>query len=267
MKIMRYYEIKALSPILPVNRGRYQINSGFNLSNCRGEIIVLLGSRVSSSAWLHKLFLEQQTSVKQALAGSFAPPSSNQEFKNNPINLSPLQSLYAQIYQVTRLYNTHLGLLDVKALTEQYITAAGLQAYRDLSPLQVPGIVLQQTKLALRFAIGHDMVLLDNLFDMLNTNDKALLHISLQNLQDSETKPRTIIYATQNLEDALYMADRILIMNPVKIGTIAENVPVMVDRPRNKQLLKYLPAYKSLRKRLHYLLTDALAVEDNLLLS
>jgi len=266
MKIMRYYEIKALGPVLPVNKGRYQLNPSFSLNNCLGEIIILLGSRVSSQAWLHKLFLEKQSNPKQALAGSFATSFNLPEAEYKYKNLSPLQNLYDQVLQVIKFYKGHLTTPQKIALTEQYLTAAGLQPYRHLTPLQVPNIVLQQAKLALRFAAGHQVVLLDNLFYNLDPHEKALLHISLTNLQDSEFTPRTVIYATQNLEDAIYMADRILIMNPVKVGTVAENLTVNLARPRNRQQLKKMPAYKLLRRQLHYLLTDALALEDYLLL-
>lgn len=131
----------------------------------------------------------------------------------------------------------------------------------------MPSVVIQQTKLALRFAAGHQIVVLDYLFDTLEGVEKGLLHMSLLNLLDSEIKPRTVIYATQHLEDAVFMADRILVMDSVKVGAIAENLSVWLPRPRNRQTLKGLPTYKALLKLMQYLLTDATAIEDQHLLN
>jgi ABC-type nitrate/sulfonate/bicarbonate transport system ATPase subunit len=262
MKIMPYHEIKEMDPYLSEIKGRYKLNPSFNLQNCKGEIIILLGSRVSCITWLHKLFLEQQTFQKQTLAGFRSSIHLAGEAESYYKSLSPVHTIYHQIYQVIHYYQRYLGFSEKRTLAEQYLKAAGLQAYRDLTPLQVPGIVIQQAKLALRFAAGQEVVLLDYLFDALDSPEKALLHMSLLNLQDSEKKPRTIIYATQDLEDAIFMADRILVMSPVKPGSIAENLSVWLPRPRNRQTLKSLPTYKALLKLIQYLLTDALAIED-----
>jgi ABC-type nitrate/sulfonate/bicarbonate transport system ATPase subunit len=262
MRIMRYHEIKQMNPFHSEIQGRYKLNPSFNLQSCQGEIIILLGSRVSCITWLHKLFMERQTLQKQMLAGSQTRFQLPNEAENFYKNLSPVHTIYHQIYQVIHYYQGYLGFNEKRTLAESYLTAAGLQAYRDLTPLQVPGLVIQQTKLALRFAAGHGVVLLDYLFDSLDAPEKGLLHMSLLNLQDSEKKPRTIIYATQHLEDAIFMADRILVMSPVKPGTVAENLSVWLPRPRNRHSLKSLPAYKTLLKLLQYLLTDAVAVED-----
>ncbi len=266
MRIMRYHQIREMDPYLTEIKGRYKLNPAFNLNNCQGEIIILMGARVSCVTWLHQVFLEQQESQKRTYAGvrpSFQATSEAEFFYKN---LSPVHSIYHQIYQVIHYYQSYLGLNQKRTLAEQYLTAAGLQAYRDLTPLQVPSVVIQQAKLALRFAAGHPVVLLDYLFDSLETSEKGLLHMSLLNLMDSEKTSKTVIYATQHLEDAVFMADRILVMNPVKTGSIAENLSVWLPRPRNRQTLKALPTYKALLKLLHYLLTDALAVEDQHLL-
>ncbi|KAA5548136.1 hypothetical protein [Adhaeribacter rhizoryzae] len=266
MRIMRYHQIKEMDPYLSTIKGRYKLNPAFNLQNCQGEIVVLMGGRSSCVAWLHQVFQEQHDIQKRTYAGGRAIAAATNEAEFYYRNLSPVHSIYHQVYQVIHYYQSYLGVNQKKTLTEQYLTAAGLQAYRDLTPLQVPGLVIQQTKLALRFAAGHAVVLLDYLFDSLDASEKGLLHMSLLNLMDSEEKPRTVIYATQHLEDAVFMADRILIMNPVKLGAIAENLSVWLPRPRNRQTLKNLPTYKALLKLLHYLLTDALAVEDQHLL-
>ena len=262
MKIMPYAEIKRMNLGFTDIKGRYKLNPAFNLQNCHGEIIILMGSRTSCVAWLHHHYLEQQNVLKRTLAGVatnyLVPSEAHMYYKS----LSPVHSIYHHIYQVIHLFQSGLELNEKRMLTEKYLTAAGLQAYRDLTPLQVPALVIQQTKLALRFAAGHEVVLLDYLFDSLEGPDKGLLHMSLLNLMDSETRPRTVVYATQHLEDAIFMADRILVMNPVKTGTIAENLSVWLPRPRNRKTLKSLPTYKALIKLLQYLLTDAVAIED-----
>jgi ABC-type nitrate/sulfonate/bicarbonate transport system ATPase subunit len=266
MKIMRYYEIKSLGSVLPVNNGRFQLNPYFDITKCPGEIIILLGSLKSSQTWLQNLLFNSQNRIKQAIAGAFTTPYYLPEKFDAYKFLDPLKTLNEQIWQVVKTYQPQLISLQAKYLADKYLMAAGLKAYGHLTPLQVPGIAVKQAKLALRYATGHKVILLDNLFEDLDGPDKALLHISLLNLQDSEAIRRTVIYATQNLDDAMYMADRILIMNPIKIGTVAENLPVNLKRPRNRQELKKISAFKTLRRQLHYLLTDALALKDYFLL-
>lgn len=55
-------------------------------------------------------------------------------------------------------------------------------------------------------------------------------------------------------------------MNPVKRDTVTENIKVNLHRPRNRKTMRQMPVYKLLLRQLHYLLTDALALEDYLLL-
>lgn len=262
MKIARYHEIKGTNLYISQVKGRYKLNPTFNLANSRGEIIVLMGSRQSCQTWLRNIFLERQTFQKQKIASAGDSLQLRQDPDTLYPVLSPVQSIYSQVNEVVQNQQGYLGFNQKRNLTESYLTAAGLQAYRNLTPIQVPRLIIQQTKLALLFATGQGVVLLDYLFDSLDTPEKGLLLMSLLNLQDSEKEPRTVIYATQHLEDAIFMGDRILVLNPLKLGVVAENLSVWLPRPRNRQNLKSLPSYKALLKLVNYLLTDALAVED-----
>ncbi len=117
-----------------------------------------------------------------------------------------------------------------REIAETYLKMVQLWHYRDYPIHQISGGMRQRTALARALALDSKLLLMDEPFSAL---DKQTIHILRAELEDIwEKHKKTILYVTHSVEEAVYFADRIVVMaeNP---GRIKEIVPVSFPRPRN----------------------------------
>lgn len=130
-----------------------------------------------------------------------------------------------------------------REIAETYLKMVRLWHYRDYPIHQISGGMRQRAALARALALDSKLLLMDEPFSAL---DKQTIHILRAELEDIwEKHNKTILYVTHSVEEAVYFADRIVVMaeNP---GRIQEIVPVTFRRPRNIED----PAFVSLRKEI-----------------
>ena len=130
-----------------------------------------------------------------------------------------------------------------REIAEKYLKLVRLWHYRDYPIHQISGGMKQRAALARALALDSKLLLMDEPFSAL---DKQTIHILRSELEEIwEKNRRTILYVTHSVEEAVYFADRIVVMaeNP---GRIREIVPIPFDRPRNIEK----PAFVAMRKQI-----------------
>lgn len=261
MKILRYHELRRIEPNLSFHKSTFISGVEFNLNLWQGEIIGIIGSRESSNVLIKQI--AQQAKFSQPTSGAKKLETNHRFYYPEAIKLllAPYQSIATSIYQAIKLITPDLTEQESQALTEQYLTAAGLQAYRELSPLQVPTLVNKQARLALNFIIS-DILILDLVFSDLEASEKAVLNTALVNLKSFDSRSTTVFITSQDLDDVIFMTNKILVMTSKATGLIGEIIQVWFPHPRDRKSIMALPAYKAIRKRLNFLLTDAFAIHD-----
>lgn len=248
MRIISYQELMQMPPVLPYKRGNLFSTHKIDLPAWQNELVAVVGGQRAGQAFLKKIL---------ALASSGMPAGI-------PTELSPVAELtvFGHLYQVISRESPYLSDTSRSALTEQYLTAAYLQPYRTRVAAEVSATVWKQLLLALIFAREQKVIFLPDIFSGAPHPEKALLQRVIRNLRASQQSPRTIFFYTQQPEEAISLADRVVVLEPGTAGTIGDVIPVFFQEPRNRSIISQLPAYRALRRYLRYLLTDALALED-----
>lgn len=121
----------------------------------------------------------------------------------------------------------------------------------------------QRVAIARAFAIDPEVLLLDEPFGALDALTKGSLHIELLKMWNLTQRSKTIIMVTHDIEEAVFLSDRIVVMNNGPAATIREIEEVHLPRPRNKKEIVTLPEYRVIRERLLSLLMDKVEIDSS----
>lgn len=132
------------------------------------------------------------------------------------------------------------------AQARECISLVGLSTFENSYPHQLSGGMQQRVGIARALAIKPSILLMDEPYGALDVQTRDLLQDELLNIWERERK--TVIFVTHSIEEALYLADRIVVMSP-RPGRIAQIIDVPFSRPRRDDI-KTEPAFLQLRRQI-----------------
>jgi nitrate/nitrite transport system ATP-binding protein len=176
--------------------------------------------------------------------------------------LNNSETIFTHIIKAVEAAQPSLSEIEKNALAEVYLRAAFLQNYRSCKPTALSNSLQKQVILALIFASADRVVMLPDIFIQSDFPERALLQRILQNLRLIHENHKIILFLTQQPEEAIFMADRILVVSNKSPNLVGEIIPVRFHEPRNRWIISELPVFKNTLKRLTNLLTDTFAHED-----
>ncbi len=143
-----------------------------------------------------------------------------------------------------------LSQAECTKIARQYVEVVGLQGFEESLPKQLSGGMRKRVDVARAFANSPEILLMDEPFGALDAMTKEKLQIELLRLWDTERK--TVLFVTHDLEEALVLSSRIVVMGraPNKIQQI---IDVPFSRPRDL-ILKTSKEFQDLRRHLWDLL-------------
>jgi nitrate/nitrite transport system ATP-binding protein len=114
----------------------------------------------------------------------------------------------------------------------------------------------QRVAIARAFAVHPEVLLLDEPFGALDALTRASLQEHLIELWSLDNATETVILVTHDVEEALLLSDRVVVMTDGPAATVHEIVPVELPRPRSRRDIAHSPAYVEARDRLLDLLSS-----------
>ncbi|WP_366184449.1 ABC transporter ATP-binding protein [Flavobacterium ovatum] len=261
---MSYLEIKNLEISFPTPKGKYTAVKDINLSIQKGEIISIIGHSGCG-----------KSTILNAIAGMLTPSQGSVVLDNQSIkgpgpdrgivfqnySLLPWLSVYQNIFQVVDSV-MKCSTEEKKAIVDNNLKMVNLFEHKDKLPGQLSGGMKQRVAIARAFAINPGVLLMDEPFGALDALTKGSMQLEVLKLWNLDNREKTIIMITHDIEEALFLSDRIVVLNNGPSSTIREIVEVHLPRPRNKIEIVKMPEYIELRDKLLHLLTDKFSIED-----
>lgn len=113
---------------------------------------------------------------------------------------------------------------------KKYIDLVGLDGFAHSYPVQLSGGMKQRVGIARAYAMGHSMILMDEPFGALDAQTRYQMEDELLRMRNTEKA--TVVFVTNNIEEAIYLGDRILLFSDKPSRVVEEFVPKL-NRPRN----------------------------------
>lgn len=132
-----------------------------------------------------------------------------------------------------------------KALVRQKVELVGLAHAMDRKPAQLSGGMRQRVAVARALAMEPEILLLDEPLSALDALTRAKLQNEIDRIRAEEK--RTIILVTNDVDEALLLADRVAVLTPAPAATIGRIFPVTLPRPRDRKAVNDSPAFQALR--------------------
>jgi NitT/TauT family transport system ATP-binding protein len=128
----------------------------------------------------------------------------------------------------------------------EYTNLVGLSAFEHSYPHELSGGMQQRVGIARALAIKPSVLLMDEPYGALDVQTRDLLQEELLNIWDKQRK--TVIFVTHSIEEALYLADRIVVMSS-RPGRIEHVIDVPFERPR-REVIKSTPEFLEMRREI-----------------
>lgn len=117
-----------------------------------------------------------------------------------------------------------------RAIAEHYIALVGLRGFENRYPRELSGGMRQRVSIARALAVNPSVLLMDEPFAALDIQTREYMQDELLKIWQRE--PKTVIFITHSIDEAIKLSDRIAIMAP-RPGRIVEIKSVESSRPRN----------------------------------
>ena len=123
----------------------------------------------------------------------------------------------------------HRSAEEIRTQTDKIISLLGLEDWRDVYPKDLSVSMEQRVVIGRAFAVNPDLLLMDEPYGQMDIKMRYYLEDEVIRLW--EATGSTVLFITHNLEEAVYLAQRVLILSN-KPAKIKANIPVDLPRPR-----------------------------------
>lgn len=225
-----------------------------NLEIQNGEFVCIVGSSGCGKSTLLNLIagLDQPTRGEILLDGNaITGPGAERTVMFQEHGLFPWLNVIENVKFGMKLSGLPKEEQEEKA--EYYLNMVKLLDYKDFLIHEISGGMRQRVALARALTMDSKILLMDEPFSALDKQTSNQLREELQRIW-METK-RTILFITHSVEEAVYLADRVVILS-AETGRIANIIPIELERPREV----YQPNFVEYRHQILNLVREEIAV-------
>jgi nitrate/nitrite transport system ATP-binding protein len=256
-------ELWQLRKEYPAPTGPAVIGKDFTLKVRAGEFICIIGhSGCGKSTVLSILMgLSEETSGNVVVAGKeVTGPGRDRGVVFQSAALLPWMSVRDNLLLAIAPRDGAQTHDERGQIADRYLTQVGLDGLGDCRPEELSAGMRQRVGIARAFAVEPQVLLLDEPFSLLD----ALTRFELQDhlVQLCERTRKTVVMVTHDVDEALLLADRIVLMTNGPAATIGGIIQVPLPRPRLRGKILEHPAYYPARDQLLSFLESGTPLQD-----
>jgi len=252
-----YLKIASVSKIFfgKEGRGDYEALRDISMAIDEGEFVSIIGHSGCGKSTLLNIVagLDQATTGYVSVDGKVVSepgPERGIVFQNH--SLLPWLSVLHNVELAVNTVFPAWPREKVGATAKHHLEMVGLMDHLHKKPAEISGGMKQRVGIARAFAIQPKVLLLDEPFGALDALTRGQMQDDLMHLWQSERK--TVVLITHDVDEAIFLSDRIVLMSNGPAARIGEVVPVTIPRPRSREDFLDHPEYDRIRKHLlHYL--------------
>ena len=245
----KYVQIENVNMVFSTKKGKFVALENINLNVQQGEFITLIGHSGCGKSTLLNLVagLLDATSGLLLLGNKEIKgpgPERGVVFQNH--SLLPWLSAFENVYlAVEKVFGDSETKAQLKTRTRAVLDLVGLSHAANKLPGEISGGMKQRVGIARALAMEPKVLLLDEPFGALDALTRAHLQDELMKIV-VETHS-TVIMVTHDVDEAVLLSDRIVMMTNGPAATIGDVVDVNLPRPRERLQLAHEPRYHELR--------------------
>lgn len=245
---MAYLELKNVNKTYGEGKHATEVLTDINLTIEEGEFVAIVGFTGSG-----------KTTLVNLINGLLKPTGGDVLFKGEPVvntshdrgvifqnySLLPWLSVGQNVAMAVKEAFPNENKAFIKERVAQYVAMVNLSPAISKRPKELSGGMRQRVAVARALAMNPEMIIMDEPLGALDALTRG-------NLQDEILKiwskdKRTALLITNDVDEGIYMADRIIPLRPGPRATLGPEFKIDIERPRDKTELNDNPVYKKTR--------------------
>ena len=245
----KFVELTAVSKHFDTKKGRFQALADVNLSIARGEFVALIGhSGCGKSTVLNLIagLLEANEGGLICNGREIDRPGPERAVVFQNHSLLPWMTCFGNAHlAVEKVFGARESKAQLKARTEQALNMVGLSHAMHKHPNEISGGMKQRVGIARALAMEPKVLLMDEPFGALDALTRA--HLQDELLRIVGQTQSTVVMVTHDVDEAVLLSDRIVMMTNGPAATVGEILAVELPRPRDRLALANDPQYHAYR--------------------
>jgi len=187
---------------------------GFDLDIARGQFAVFLGPSGCGKTTLMRMVggLETPSAGAIRLNGeALRKPDKRRGMVFQSYSSFPWLTVEKNIAFGMK-YRSDLNRSEKAERTAHYMRLVGLSDFAGAYPSRISGGMRQRVAIARTLAAGSEVLLMDEPFGALDAQRREQLQVEMRRIQNADTK--TIVFVTHDVEEAIFLADRVIVFSP-----------------------------------------------------
>ena len=246
---MPFLELKSAGKGFGPAGRRTEVLHDINLAIHEGEFVAIVGYSGAGKTTLISMIaglLRPDSGTVNLKGAEITEPGPDRGMVFQNYSLLPWMSVYENVALAVDQIFPNWSPQRKNEHTEKYIAMVNLTPARDKKPGELSGGMRQRVSVARALAMEPQVLLLDEPLGALDALTRAVLQDEIVRIWEQEK--RTVVLITNDVDEGIMMADRIVPLSAGPNATLGPSVPVNIERPRDRKAINHDERYREIRR-------------------